>query len=68
MSESGVFMAAGVVIALPLVVLGRRIRYGRHYRLVAGYNRASAREKSKYDIEGLADHLGTGLRPGETAG
>ncbi len=61
MSESGIIMAAGVVIALPLLVLGRRIRYGRDYRLVAGYNRASAEEKSKYDIEGLADHLGNGL-------
>ncbi len=61
MSESGLVMAAGVLIAFPLLVLGRRLRYGHDYRLVAGYNRASAEEKCKYDIEGLAEHLGNGL-------
>jgi hypothetical protein len=61
MSESGIIMTVGVVIALPLLVLGRRIRYGRDYRLIAGYNRASSEEKLRYDIEGLADHLGNGL-------
>jgi hypothetical protein len=61
MSESEIIMTAGVLIALPLLVLGQRIRYGRDYRLVAGYNRASIEEKLRYDIEGLADHLGNGL-------
>lgn len=61
MSETGMLLAAAVGIALPFLILGRRLRYGRDYRLVAGYNRASAEEKRKYDIEGLADHLGNGL-------
>lgn len=61
MSEGEIIMTAGVLIALPLLVLGQRIRYGRDYRLVAGYNRASVEEQARYDIEGLADHLGNGL-------
>jgi hypothetical protein len=61
MSERGIIMAVGVVIALPLLVLGQRLRYGRDYGLVAGYNRASTQEKLRYDIEGLASHLGNGL-------
>jgi hypothetical protein len=49
-----------VLIALTLLVLGRRLRDGHDYRLVAGDNRALSEEKRKYDIEGLADHLASG--------
>ena len=55
------YLLGGAVVALPLLTLGLLIYYKRDYRLIAGYNTASPEEKAKYDIEGLADHLGGGL-------
>ena len=59
--EKQLILVAGLLFSLTFWVLGIAVRWFRAYRLIAGYNTASAEEKKKYDIEGLADHLGNGL-------
>jgi hypothetical protein len=51
----------GSLFAVILYYFGFRLRYRRAYGLLAGYNTASATEKKKYDVEGLAHHVGNGL-------
>ena len=61
MSLASAILIGSALVAVPLIVLGVRIRFGRAFELIAGYNRASREEQAKYDIDGLADHLGNGL-------
>jgi len=56
-----VLLISGASSALVLGFLGVKLRYLEAYDLIAGYNRASAADKAKYDIEGLSQHLGNGL-------
>ena len=61
MPESSVILLSGGLLALFFLALGVPIRYFKCYGLISGYNSASAEEKKRYDIEGLAQHLGNGL-------
>lgn len=58
---SAAILLTAALFAAPLLVLGVRLRVDHAFELVAGYNRASEEERAKYDIEGLANHLGNGL-------
>jgi len=51
----------GVCFSLIFIALGIPVRFFKQYWMISGYNRASPEEKKKYDIEGLAQHLGNGL-------
>lgn len=54
-------LVTAFAMAAILGVLGAKLRYDQAYGLIAGYNTASREEQQKYDIEGLAQHLGNGL-------
>ena len=41
-------------IAILFILIGFGVKYGKMYFLIAGYNTMSAKEKAKYDIEGIA--------------
>jgi len=51
----------GGLVALALISLGAKLRYGQAYWMIAGYNTASPEVKKQYDIEGLSHHIGNGL-------
>ncbi len=61
MTITTLILGAGSLFSIGMAYFGAKLRYGRAYGLVAGYNTASEEEKKEYDIEGLADHLGSGL-------
>jgi hypothetical protein len=61
MNDLTMILAAGSVLCAMMVGLGVALRYFHAYGLVAGYNRATPEERAKYDIAGLAEHLGDGL-------
>ena len=54
-------LAAASLVCFAMVFVGAKLRCGRAYGWIAGYNTASPEEKAKYDVEGLAHHLGNGL-------
>ena len=41
-------------IAILFILIGFAIKYGKMYFLIAGYNTMPAKEKAKYNIEGIA--------------
>jgi len=51
----------GFLISFLFLSFGILVRYYRAYGIIAGYNTASKEEKKKYDIVGLAHHLGNGM-------
>ena len=58
---SYVFLISGGSFALILAFFGVKLRYCRAHGLIAGYNTATAKERARYDIQGLSHHLGNGL-------
>lgn len=46
------------IIAVPLLVMGIVVLIGKGDNLIAGYNTASAREKSQYNIKRLRGLIG----------
>lgn len=51
----------GCFFALGLIWPGVLMRSGRRNHWIAGYNTSSPAERRKYDIDGMAEHLGGGL-------
>lgn len=43
-----------IKIAVLFIIMGILIKYGKFYFLIAGYNTLPAKEKARYDIEGIA--------------
>lgn len=43
-----------LVGAIILIILGILIKYGKMHFLIAGYNTMPKKDKTKYDIEGIA--------------
>ena len=50
-----------IVVAIIFIVLGALIKYGKMYFLIAGYNTMSSKEKSRYNVEGIATVMRNGM-------